>query len=130
MNNYIRLRGIMSVSIGIIASLTLFIGLYMMYFGSASQMSPISDVLLLFAIFNFGPAIIMLARSPFISKSYTIKYTICNIISSIIFGIVGFQILTASYSGGIPTKIEIYIIAFWNIFYILFQICAYKRLRN
>ncbi len=127
-NKYYKMRGMMSVVVGIIASILLFVGLYFVVSGKVYMSNPLSEVLLLLFIFMLGPVVMMIRFSPFSDDKLTLRYMVLNIIEALFVGFAGFQMLTGVLpKSGLLTAISA-VIALYNVYFLIFQIGAFRRL--
>ena len=128
--NFFRVRGLMSVVLGVAASVLFYICLYLMLSGKASPDNILCDVMLMFFVVMVGPNIAMFFRSPFPDRKYTRKYIFINVIESIIVGLVGFQMLTRVLRAEGLIESILAIMALYNVLYLAFQIRAFGRLER
>ena len=126
--NFFRMRGMMSVVVGVFASVLLFVGLYFVAFAGASPSNPLSDVLLLLFVFMIGPAVMMIRRSPFADDKFTLRYIVLNLIEAVFAGFTGFQMLTGVLPEGALLTAVCIVAALYNAVYLVFQIQAFRKL--
>ncbi|MCM1504380.1 MAG: hypothetical protein NC127_04200 [Muribaculum sp.] len=127
-NRYYKMRGLMSVVVGIIASLLLFIGLYFILFGKYSMSNPLSEVLLLLFIFMIGPAVMMIKVSPFSDDKLTLRYMVFNIVEALMVGFAGFQMLTGFIPKSNMLTVIAIVLVLYNVSFLIFQIGAFRKL--
>lgn len=129
-NKYYYYRSVFSIWLGIIASLFMFYGLYLLLTGTASATNHVSDMLLIFSVLILGSVVSTSIRSPFEPEIYSVRFLIYNILFLIASGAVGFQILTDAVRDVRFIKVCSSIICIYNIFYLLFQCNSFRHLKK